>query len=149
MSGEKNKGSEKKQKNIFNYAIIMIISVIIIIIFAAMADNRENEIDNRISETEKANQTNQEEIVRLTNENAALSKQVEENQKIIDNYTSVSQQLISLSEIWNLYNDGNIEEAKAKAALIDPSTLDENNAGYYNALCAVLNIDPADNKTEN
>ena len=149
MSGEKNKGSEKKQKNIFNYAIIMIISVIIIIIFAAMADNRENEIDNRINETERTNQTNQEEIVRLTNENAALSKQVEENQKIIDNYTSVSQQLIMLSEIWNLYNDGNIEEAKTKAALIDPSTLDENNAGYYNALCAVLNISPADNKTEN
>lgn len=149
MSGEKNKNSEKKQKNIFNYAIIMIISVIIIIIFAAMADNRENEIDNRISETERTNQTNQEEIVRLTNENTALNKQIEENKKIIDNYSNISQQLIQLSEIWNLYNEGNIDEAKNKAALIDPSTLDENNAGYYNALCEVLNLDPAENKVEN
>ena len=149
MSGEKNKNSEKKQRNIFNYAVIMIISVIIIIIFAAMADNRENEIDSRISETEKTNQTNQEEIVRLTNENMALKKQIEENKKIIDNYTSISQQLIGLSEIWNLYNEGKIDEAKNKAVLIDPSKLDENNAGYYNALCAMLNLDTAENKNEN
>lgn len=145
MSAEKNKSSDKKQKNIFNYAIIMIISVIIIIIFAAMADNRENEIDSRINETERTNQTNQEEIVRLTNENAALNKQIEENKQIIDNYAVVSQQLISLTEIWNLYFSGNIEEARNKAALIDVNALDENNVGYYEAVCAVLNIDPAEN----
>lgn len=110
-----------------------------------MADNRENEIDSRINETERTNQTNQEEIVRLTNENAALNKQIEENKQIIDNYAVVSQQLISLTEIWNLYSSGNIEEARNKAALIDVNALDENNVGYYEAVCVVLNIDPAEN----
>ena len=135
-----NKKENKKQKNIFSYAVIMIICVIIIILFAAMADNRENEIDDKISETQKTNETIQNELVRLQDENYNLKKQIEQNETTTSAYAVMTEQQNKLTEINNLITDGKEEEAKAKLQAIDASNFDENTLAYYSALCKILNI---------
>ena len=101
----------KKQKNIFSYAVIMIICVIIIILFAAMADNRENEIDNRIYQTEQANANIQNELVTLQSENDKLVKEAQEKDALISGYQNSENQISKLSQIWTLIQSGNIQEA--------------------------------------
>ncbi len=140
MSGN-NKKSDKRQRNIFSYAVIMIICVIIIILFAAMADNRENEIDDRISETQKTNETIQNELVRLQDENYNLNKQIQQNETAASAYAVMTEQQNQLTEIKNLISAGNTDEAKAKIQSIDTSAFDENTSAYYSALCEILNID--------
>ena len=135
-----NKKENKKQKNIFSYAVIMIICVIIIILFPAMADNRENEIDDKISETQKTNETIQNELVRLQDENYNLKKQIEQNETTTSAYAVMTEQQNKLTEINNLITDGKEEEAKAKLQAIDASNFDENTLAYYSALCKILNI---------
>lgn len=140
MSGD-NKKSDKRQRNIFSYAVIMIICVIIIILFAAMADNRENEIDDRISETQKTNETIQNELVRLQDENYNLNKQIQQNETAASAYAVMTEQQNQLTKIKNLISAGNTDEAKAKIQSIDTSAFDENTSAYYSALCEILNID--------
>lgn len=135
-----NKKTDKKQKNIFSYAVIMIICVIIIILFAAMADNRENEIDDKISETQKTNETIQNELVRLQDENYNLNKQIQQNETAASAYAVMTEQQNQLTDIKNLITAGNTEEAKAKIQSIDTSAFDENTLAYYSALCEILNI---------
>ena len=141
MNAKNEKKQERKQKNIFNYAIIMIICVIIIILFAAMADNRENEIDNRIIETERNNASIQNEMVILQNENAELTKKDEQSKALIEEYTQTSAQLGQLTEIWNLISADNINEAKSAIQQIDSSVLNADGKAYYDALCEILNLD--------
>ncbi len=57
----------------------MIICVIIIILIAAMADNREEEIGNRVMETEQTNASFENELVNLREENYKLKKEQEKN----------------------------------------------------------------------
>lgn len=139
MSGE-NKKSDKKQRNIFSYAVIMIICVIIIILFAAMADNRENEIDDRINETQRTNETIQNELVRLKDENYNLNKKIQENETAASAYAVMTEQQNQLTEIKNLITAGKEDEAKTKIQAIDTSAFDENTLAYYSALCEILNI---------
>ncbi len=140
MSGD-NKKENKKQKNIFSYAVIMIICVIIIILFAAMADNRENEIDDKINETQKTNESIQNELVRLQDENYNLKKQLEQNEAAASAYAVMTEQQNKLTEINNLINAGKEEEAKAEFMAIDSSAFDENTMAYYSALREILKID--------
>ena len=136
----------KKQKNIFSYAVIMIICVIIIILFAAMADNRENEIDNRIYQTEQANANIQNELVTLQSENDKLVKEAQEKDALISGYQNSENQISKLSQIWTLIQSGNIQEASDALYALDVTGFGENETAYYNALCELLKIEPAQNK---
>ncbi len=135
-----NKKTDKKQRNIFSYAVIMIICVIIIILFAAMADNRENEIDDKITETQRTNETIQNELVRLQDENYNLNKQIQQNETAVSAYAVLTEQQNQLTEIMNIIKTGNTEEAKTKIQAVDTSAFDENTLAYYSALCEILNI---------
>lgn len=75
IKSEKNT-NPKKKSNIATYAVVMIICVIIILI-AAMADNREEEIGNRVMETEQTNASFENELVNLREENYKLKKEQE------------------------------------------------------------------------
>lgn len=76
IKSEKNT-NPKKKSNIATYAVVMIICVIIIILIAAMADNREEEIGNRVMETEQTNASFENELVNLREENYKLKKEQE------------------------------------------------------------------------
>lgn len=137
----------KKQRNILSYAVIMIICVIIIILFAAMADNRENEIDNRIYQTEQANANIQNELVTLQNENDKLVKEAQEKDALISGYENSENRLSQLSQIWGLIESGDTQAASDAASALDVTEFGENEIAYYNALCELLKIEPAENQT--
>ncbi len=136
---EKKKGD--KNKNILTYGVIMIISVIIIILFAAMADNRENELDTKINETQRANETIQNEVVNLKDENYNLNKKIEEDEAKISANEAVINNYKQMTEVWNLMEEGKDEEAISKLKNMDKSNFDETANAYYSALCEILNID--------
>lgn len=145
-SAEKNKKNvnakkEKKSNNIMTYAVIMIVSVIIIIIFAAMADSREEEIDNRIMETERANETIQHEIVTLKEENYKLTKKNEGYENEQNQFVEYNISLTDLTNVWNKISSGDIDGAITIINHIDSSNFDENQMGYLSALCKILGID--------
>lgn len=130
----------KKKNNIMNYAVIMIICVIIVILIAAMADDREEQIDNRIMETERANANIQNELVNLKDENYKLSKELEKTKESADSLLNSKSQLDSLTNVWNLYESGKMQEAAAALQAIDNSAFDENLTAYYNALSKLFDI---------
>lgn len=142
MSDKNSSKPQKGRDNIFNYAVIMIICVIIIILIAAMADNRENEIDNRIIETKRANEAIQNEIVSLREENYELKSERDKIKSELDAQTSYSTALSELTGIWNMINAGDLTGAANALIAADNSAYDENQQGYYNALCKLAGVDP-------
>ncbi len=131
---------EKKKNNIMTYAVIMIVSVIIVILIAAMADDREEEIDNRIMETERVNESIQNELVTLKDENYKLSKEVEKNNNLKEKFDNYKVKFEEMTNVWNLYNSGDINNAVAAVLAIDTSLFDDSQSAYYNALCKILGI---------
>ena len=130
----------KQANNLFTYAIIMIICVIIIILIAAMADNREEEIDNRINETEQTSANIQNQLVELEDENYALKKQNQEYADREGSHNDYVSALGNLTSVWNLYSSGDVEGAKAALAAVDTTGFDENQLSYYNALYKLLGL---------
>lgn len=93
MSEEK-----KKFKNLFHYTLCMILAVIILILFAAMADSREEHFETQIVEKEKINSTIQNQIVTLTDENYKLKQENEE----MKNKISQQETSLQIKESFNL-----------------------------------------------
>ena len=85
---------EVAKGKISTYAVIMLLSAIIIIIIAAMADNREARFITEIEATNQTNMTIQNEIVSLKDENYALKNEKE----------SLSKQLEEISAENKIYN---------------------------------------------
>lgn len=135
------KEENKNQTNVLSYAVIMIISVIIIILIASIADNREKKIDNKIMETENYNQNIENQLVNLETENYKLNKTVEKLTSENEELKKYKSSYDIFTNVWNLYNLNDINGATTLVKQIDFTLLDENQKGYYTALCKLLNID--------
>lgn len=138
IKSEKNT-NPKKKSNIATYAVVMIICVIILI--AAMADNREEEIGNRVMETEQTNASFENELVNLREENYKLKKEQEKNVSKMEEETKYKAVLEVMSNIWTKINMGDTEGAKQDIISLDSSSFDDIQRGYYEALCKILSID--------
>ena len=111
-----------------------------------MADNREEEIDNRINETEQTSANIQNQLVELEDENYELEKQNQEYAEREGAHNDYVSALVNLTSVWNLYSSGDLEGAKAALAAVDTTGFDENQLSYYNALYELLGLggeDPA------
>ena len=140
IKSEKNT-NPKNKSNIATYAVVMIICVIIIILIAAMADNREEEIGNRVMETEQTNASFENELVNLREENYKLKKEQEKNVSKMEEETKYKAVLEVMSNIWTKINMGDTEGAKQDIISLDSSSFDDIQRGYYEALCKILSID--------
>lgn len=109
MSEEK-----KKTKNLAIYAVCMILTVVILIILSAMADNREEHFESRIHEQEELNVGIQNQIVALTDENYNLKKELESKNETLTQQSEEIQFLTQLSEAWILVSSGKKEDAANK-----------------------------------
>lgn len=140
IQSEKNT-KPKKKSNIATYAVVMIICVIIIILIAAMADNREEEIGNMVMETEQTNASFENELVNLREENYKLKKELEKNTTKSEENTKYLSELEVMTHIWSKINSGDTEGARQDIISLDTAAFDDNQKGYYEALCKLLNID--------
>ena len=98
-----------------------------------MADNREEEIDNRINETEQTSANIQNQLVELEDENYELKKQ---NQEYADREGAHNDYVSALGNL----TSGDLEGAKAALAAVDTTGFDENQLSYYNALYEMLGL---------
>lgn len=131
----------KQWKNLFTYAVILLLGVMIIIVIAAMADNRERELDNRINETQQTNMSIQEELVALQDENYALQQENEALQAELDSRQLYIDKMGQLTEVWALYTSGNTEAAIQRLQTIKTDDMEVPQLAYYEALCTVLGVD--------
>lgn len=130
---------EKKRKNLGTYIICMVLAVIILIIFAAMADSREQHFENQIDEKEKANMHIQNQIVTLSDENynlkqenEAQKKSLEEKQKELDFYQA-------MTDAWLYYERNETEKVKEIIHSINRENLTEEQKNTYEQFCAIWN----------
>ncbi|MBR5152032.1 MAG: hypothetical protein IKW60_00685 [Clostridia bacterium] len=129
MSEEK-----KKFKNLFHYTLCMILAVIILILFAAMADSREEHFETQIVEKERINSTIQNQIVTLTDENYKLKQENEE----MKNKISQQETSLQIKESFNLaftyYLDHKKEDAMKVLETIKDFSMTEEEKKTYTKL---------------
>ena len=129
---------EKKRKKLGTYVICLILSVIILIIFAAMADHREEHFENEIHEKEKLNLTIQNQIVSLTDENYLLKQEAENYQQEIEKNKEIISSSQSLLKAWTLFSNQDLVGAKEIFSQIDQEKLNEEQKENYDALKKAL-----------
>ena len=128
---------KNKDKNgkLSTYVVVMLLSIIIVIIIAAMADNREQDFQNRIETATQTNMTIQNEIVSLkdsnyalTQENTLLKEDAEANAEYIRIYTTLSAAL-------DLDNQNLHKEAAEMLAEINPDLVPKELKALYDEVC--------------
>lgn len=124
----------KKYKNLTTYVICMILTIIILIIFAAMADNREELFESQIQEKEQVNLTIQNQIVALTDENYSLKQEMDNQSQIIGQQSEEIQFLTILNEAWMLIEKNQIQDAKNKADQLKDFSMNEERKKSYQLL---------------
>lgn len=109
MSDEK-----KKYKNLATYAVVMALAVVVLIILAAMADNREQNFENQLNEKENLNVSIQNEIVSLRDENYELKNSADKLETDLAQATAERDFYTALSDAWELYGADKYDEALKK-----------------------------------
>lgn len=145
MNNKKEKDLTPEQKStsrIATYATIMLLMVILVIIIAAIADNREQSIEetykSQLEQSTQANLTIQDQITSLSNENYELKeklKSADEKNTALSKADELCQQL---SEINKLIKDNKKDEAKEKYAQIDSSDIPESVSEFYSMITDAL-----------
>ena len=125
---------EKKYKNLSTYVVCMILAVIILIIFAAMADNREEQFEHQLNEKEQVNVSIQNQIVSLSDENYHLKKNAEENAKELETKNQEIQVLTAMKQAWQLAAQGDNAGAKEALAALEGLRLTEEQQAEYTQL---------------
>ncbi len=132
--------TEKKRiKNLSTYVVCMILTVVILIIFAAMADNRESHFENQLQEKEKLNMSIQNQIVTLTDENYSLKKEKESLETQLQEKEKKVTFLNTLNEVLSLHTKKEETEAKALFHSINTDGMDEEMKAEYQNLKELLN----------
>lgn len=120
MSDEK-----KKYKNLATYAVVMALAVVVLIIFAAMADNREQNFETQLNEKESLNVSIQNEIVSLKDENYNLKNSSDKLKEDLKQATEEKDFYNVLSDACQLYGTDKKEEAAKKLEEINADKLSE------------------------
>ena len=122
---------KKKYKNLTTYAVVMILAMVIVIIIAAMADNREEKFENTIYQQQQTNESIQNEIVRLTDENYGLSKKIDEIEKKNGEMELELKNYRALEALWTLTKQKKYNEAAEVYKDINPEELTETQEEAY------------------
>ncbi|MBO5363997.1 MAG: hypothetical protein J6A56_00840 [Clostridia bacterium] len=133
---------EKRRKNLGTYAVIMVLAAVLLILIAAMADNREEHYEEQINQQTQLNVDIQNQIVRLEDENYKLKKETE---ALKTNSAEQEQALTvyqTLSEVYALALSGKEREAaeRLKLKINDPSALTEEEKAAYDTLVKQLTL---------
>lgn len=129
----------KRIKNLSTYVVCMILTVIILIIFAAMADNRESHFENQLQEKDQINLSIQNQIVTLTDENYALKKEKESLEKQLQEKEKRVTFLNTLKEVLSLHTQNEETKAKELFSSLNIDEMDEEMKAEYQKLKELLN----------
>lgn len=138
------KENNEKNSKLSTYATIMLLTAIIVIIIAAMADDREQKFKSEIDSTTQTNMTIQEEIVKIKDENYNLTREVNSLTEENKTYKEQNELYGKLAEVWMLYSEDKPEDAAGRLAEIDSDTLGETEKEIYSAVKAAVSAEPAE-----
>lgn len=125
---------KKRIRNLTTYAVIMLLSVLIIIVIAAMADSREETFENRINETEQANMNISNEIVKLKDDNYVLTKEKEKLTEELENQKGQTAFYQKIAEIWSQIMAEEFKQAEEAFKTIETEGLSEEQQRCYKTL---------------
>lgn len=125
---------KKRIRNLTTYAVIMLLSVLIIIVIAAMADSREETFENRINETEQANMNISNEIVKLKDDNYVLTKEKEKLTEELENQKGQTAFYQKIAEIWSQIMAEEFKQAEETFKTIETEGLSEEQQSCYKTL---------------
>ncbi len=133
----------KNYKKLYGYAIIMVVCVLVIVLVAALSENRiegyQTEYENSLTITQKQIQSLEEEISRLSKENSELQEKIDKNMSLGSDLITGQQALSDLKDIYELYKSGKADEAKEQLSKIEPIGFDDGTLMYYEILKDLLN----------
>jgi len=140
---------KKVDKKLFHYAIIMILAVLAIILYAYFSELRFNDMENdyeaHIKTQEQETSAFQEKIKGLEEKNVTLEKEVKTLKKEIEKSSGTAsdnetyqQALKILSDIYILIENKEFDKAKTELEKFDTSTFDDTVVNYKKALEALL-----------
>ena len=134
---------KKNYKKLYGYAIIMIACVLVIVLIAALSENRldgyKGEYEEAMTVGQKQIRMLEEEIVALTKENSELKRKIEKSQNISSELVTAQQAMSDLKDIYEIYKQGDAEDAKNRFEQIEPIGFDDLTLNYYEILKDVLN----------
>ncbi len=125
---------KKRIRNLTTYAVIMLLSVLIIIVIAAMADSREENFENRINETEQVNMNISNEIVKLKDDNYILTKEKEKLTEELESQKGQTAFYQQIAEIWSQIMAEEFSEAEKAFKNIVTEDLSEEQQRCYKTL---------------
>ena len=138
-------GSEKVKKNykkIMGYALVMVVSVLIIVLVAALSENKLDEYQLEYEESMTISQkqiaTLEEKMKKLEKENSDLEKRIEAGMNFGSDLVTGQQAFLDMKEIYEIYKSGDKTSAKAKFSKIETMGFDDILLGYHEILSEVL-----------
>ncbi len=134
----------KIDKRVFTYFIIMLLSVILLLVFAYLSGEKietmENDLADKVSVHEKITLENQDKITELSNkvkelenENKKLKDLLDEN-SIVSNGETYQQSMKILSDIYLLIENKEFEKAKKELKNFDTTGADDTVLNFKKAL---------------
>ena len=133
---------EKNYKRIFGYALIMVISVLIIVLIACLSESRLENFQEQYQENITINQKQvlelENKIERLEKENSKLKEKLEKNLTITSDVVTSQQALSDLKDIYQKYKAGKVAEARTDLDKIEPMGFDDATLSYYELLSDIL-----------
>ncbi len=133
---------KKNYKKLYGYAIIMVACVLVIVLMAALSENRlegyQTEYEEAMTAGQKQIHMLEEEIVSLTKENSELKKEVEKYQSMGSDLVTGQQVMSDLKDIYEMYKSGKVQDAKKQFNKIEPMGFDDYTLAYYEVLKDLL-----------
>ena len=103
---------QKNYKKLYGYAIIMVVCVLIIVLIAALSDNRlkgyQTEYEEEMTAGQKQIEMLEEQIATLSEENSELKKEIAQAQKLGSDLVTVQQAMSDLKDIYQMYKSGTL-----------------------------------------
>ena len=135
---------KKFDKRVFTYFIIMLLSVILLLVFAYLSGEKietmENDLADKVSVHEKITLENQDKITQLSNKVSELEKENKKLKNLLDensvtsNGETYQQSMKILSDIYLLIENKEFEKAAAELKKFDTLGADDTILNFKKAL---------------
>lgn len=129
---------KRDYKKVLLYGLTMLACVALILVIAIVSDNKIDGYESNYQSLVKVSESNikmlEKEIDVLEKENKDLKEKLKKSMTLESDVATLGQIFADLREIFELYQDGNVEEAREKFEKIEPMGFDDKTLCYYEAL---------------
>lgn len=133
---------KKNYKAVLGYALVMTFFVLVIVLISLASENKLSKYQKEYAEGSLASQRQiellEEKINMLSKENEALEAMLHQNQTLGSDLVTTQQAMSDMKDIFLLYKEGKVKEAKTQFERINTMGFDDNLVSYYELLSFLL-----------